>query len=41
MIITYDRQADAAYVMIVDSIQDGQAAIQLHSIETPGGEKGR
>ena len=38
MKITYDKQADAAYVMIADRIQDGEAAIQLHSIETPGGK---
>ena len=38
MKITYDKQADAAYVMIADCIDDGEAAIQLHSIETPGGK---
>ena len=41
MKINYDKQADAAYIIIVDHIQDGEAAIQLHSIETPGGGKGR
>ncbi|NKG22879.1 DUF2283 domain-containing protein [Paeniglutamicibacter terrestris] len=38
MKITYDKQADAAYIMIADHIHDGEAAIQLHSIETPGGK---
>lgn len=38
MKITYDKQADAAYVMIADRIHDGEAATQLHSIETPGGK---
>ncbi len=38
MKINYDKQADAAYIIIVDHIQDGEAAIQLHSIETPGGK---
>jgi uncharacterized protein YuzE len=39
MKITYDKQADAAYVMIADRIHDGEATTQLHSIQTPG-EKG-
>lgn len=38
MKITYDKQADAAYVMIADRIHDGEAATQLYSIETPGGK---
>lgn len=38
MKITYDKQADAAYVMITDRIHDGEAATQLHLIETPGGK---
>ncbi len=38
MKITYDKQADAAYIMIADHITDGESAIQLHSIETPGGK---
>lgn len=38
MKITYDKQADAACVMIADHIHDVEAAIQLHSIKTPGGE---
>ena len=37
MEITYDSQADAAYVRIGGPIADGQATQQLHSIETPGG----
>ena len=37
MQITYDPQADAAYVQIASSIAAGQATHQLHSIQTPGG----
>lgn len=37
MQITYDSQADAAYIRIGGPIADGQATQQLHSIETPGG----
>jgi uncharacterized protein YuzE len=37
MRITYDADADAAYIALVDAIADGAAAQQLHSIVTPGG----
>lgn len=36
MKITYDKEADAAYVQLVDEILDGEASTQLHSIDTPG-----
>lgn len=36
MKITYDKEADAAYVQLVDEIIDGEASTQLHSIGTPG-----
>ncbi len=36
MKITYDKEADAAYVQLVDGIRDGEASTQVHSIETPG-----
>lgn len=37
MKITYDSQADAAYIRVGGPITDGQATQQIHSIETPGG----
>ncbi|MBP2412064.1 uncharacterized protein YuzE [Arthrobacter stackebrandtii] len=37
MEITYDSQADAAYIRIGGPIADGQATQQLNAIETPGG----
>jgi uncharacterized protein YuzE len=36
MRITYDAAADAAYVSLVETIGDGEAATQIHSIMTPG-----
>ena len=36
MKITYDKDADAAYIQFVDEILDGEASTQVHSIETPG-----
>jgi uncharacterized protein YuzE len=36
MRVTYDAAADAAYVSLVDTIGDGEAATQIHSITTPG-----
>jgi uncharacterized protein YuzE len=36
MRITYDAAADAAYVSLVETIGDGEAATQIHSITTPG-----
>ncbi|MBB6174664.1 uncharacterized protein YuzE [Nocardiopsis mwathae] len=35
MNITYDADADAAYISVVDTIADGEAASQEHSIPTP------
>ncbi|WP_255378387.1 DUF2283 domain-containing protein [Quadrisphaera sp. DSM 44207] len=35
--MTYDPDADAAYVFLVDRIADGEAAAQLPSISLPGG----
>ncbi|WP_120519839.1 DUF2283 domain-containing protein [Arthrobacter celericrescens] len=35
MKITYDKEADAAYIQIVDEILDGEASTQVHSIGTP------
>lgn len=37
MQITYDLQADGAYIRIGGPIANGQATQQLHSIQTPGG----
>jgi uncharacterized protein YuzE len=34
--ITYDAEADAAYIQVVSAIGPGQAAEQVHSIATPG-----
>jgi uncharacterized protein YuzE len=36
MRVTYDATADAAYVSLVDTIGEGEAATQIHSITTPG-----
>jgi uncharacterized protein YuzE len=36
MRVTYDAAADAAYVSLVETIGDGEAATQIHSITTPG-----
>jgi uncharacterized protein YuzE len=36
MRVTYDAAADAAYVSRVETIGDGEAATQIHSITTPG-----
>lgn len=36
MNITYDKEADAAYVHLVDELRDGEASTQVHSIMTPG-----
>ncbi|MHA7294697.1 DUF2283 domain-containing protein [Arthrobacter sp. HLT1-21] len=37
MKITYDKQADAAYVMIAHRIRDWESGTQVHEIATPGG----
>ncbi|MDQ1111909.1 uncharacterized protein YuzE [Microbacterium testaceum] len=37
MQVTYDAEADAAYITIADDIAEGAATQQLHSIATPGG----
>lgn len=37
MQITYDAEADAAYITVVDEIRLGEATQQVHSIATPGG----
>lgn len=34
--LTYDKEADAAYVQLVDVVRDAEASTQVHSIETPG-----
>ncbi|MFH6680998.1 DUF2283 domain-containing protein [Clavibacter michiganensis] len=36
MKITYDADADAAYIQVVNSIGAGQVVEQIHSIATPG-----
>ncbi|ALD14441.1 DUF2283 domain-containing protein [Clavibacter capsici] len=36
MKITYDAEADAAYIQVVAAIGAGQVAEQIHSIATPG-----
>lgn len=36
MRVTYDADADAAYVELAGSIADGDAATTIHSITTPG-----
>ena len=36
MKITYDAEADAAYIQMVDKIGPGESAAQVHSIATPG-----
>lgn len=38
MKVTYDIEADAAYIQLVERIQPGEASQQIHSIETPGGK---
>ncbi|GAB2968374.1 DUF2283 domain-containing protein [Frigoribacterium salinisoli] len=38
MKITYDTDANAAYIQIVGSVGAGEATQQIHSIETPGGK---
>lgn len=37
MHITYDPEADAAYIRIGEPIGAGRATQQVHSVETPGG----
>jgi uncharacterized protein YuzE len=37
MQITYDSQADAAYIRLGGPIASGEATQQLHSIVVPGG----
>lgn len=37
MQISYDAEADAAYIRIVDAVAPGQAARQVGFIETPNG----
>ncbi|MCM3615377.1 DUF2283 domain-containing protein [Microbacterium enclense] len=37
MRITYDADADAAYIAVVDDVPAGAATQQVHSISTPGG----
>jgi len=37
MRVTYDAEADAAYITIAAGIAEGAATQQLHSIATPGG----
>lgn len=37
MRITYDADADAAYIAVVDDVPAGAATQQVHSIATPGG----
>lgn len=36
MHITYDADADAAYIMLTGTVGKGSAAHQMHSIATPG-----
>lgn len=36
MRISYDPEANAAYITIGDRIADGEATKQIHSIMTPG-----
>lgn len=36
--LTYDPEANAAYVQLVDTIGDGEATTQQHSIVPPGGQ---
>ena len=36
MKITYDPEANAAYISVLDPIPDGAATTQIHSIMTPG-----
>lgn len=38
MKITYDPDANAAYIQLVDQIRPGEASQQVHSIQTPGGK---
>lgn len=38
MKLTYDEQANAAYVMLVQAIEPGESVNQLHSFQTPGGK---
>ncbi len=38
MHLAYDPEANAAYVYLVDRIEDGEAETQQHSIIPPGGE---
>lgn len=37
MHLSYDAQADAAYIRLGGPLAPGQASQQLHSIQTPGG----
>lgn len=37
MRITYDREADAAYISVVESVGPGESKTQQHSIATPTG----
>jgi len=36
--ITYDPQADAAYIQVVSRILPGEATLSISSITTPGGK---
>ncbi len=38
MRLTYDPEANAAYLRLVDEIRDGEAETQQHSIVPPGGQ---
>ncbi|MFS0911013.1 DUF2283 domain-containing protein [Microbacterium sp. 179-I 3D2 NHS] len=38
MTITYDAEADAAYISVVERIGAGEAAQQVSFIDTPNGE---
>ncbi|MCW1249955.1 DUF2283 domain-containing protein [Acaricomes phytoseiuli] len=38
MKITYNAEADAAYIMLVDDIAEGSSSQQIHSIMTPGNQ---
>jgi len=37
MQVTYDAEANAAYITIAEEVPAGAATQQLHSIATPGG----
>ena len=38
MRITYDPEANAAYIQMVDKIEAGESVAQVHSLATPGGK---